>query len=118
LLAIQTTFTASRAYAQLAAQMRTIEIPTLTDATAPRALHAIIANRLEQYQLAPEPDAVLADDVTEQLVGFYDETGHSLRFTLAALQTAAEYAADMHAQRIAPGHVRAALIDWRGRVTP
>ncbi|MBV9197205.1 MAG: hypothetical protein JO168_23975 [Solirubrobacterales bacterium] len=118
LIAIQTLFTGSYAYAQIAAQLRVIEIPTLTDATAPEALPAIVNNRLEQYELAADAQAVLAPEVTEQLIGFYDETGHSLRFTLAALQTAAEYAADMRAQRIGPGHVRAALSDWRSRITP
>lgn len=118
LVAVQTTFTESDAYAQLAAQLRTIEIPTLTDTTAHQALDAIVANRLEQYEMALEPGAVLAGEAAELLIGFYDETGQSLRFTLAALQTAAEYAADMRAQRIAPGHVRAALTDWRARIAP
>jgi hypothetical protein len=36
---------------------------------------------------------------------------------LAALQSAAEYAADMRAQRIADGHVRAAIADWRARIS-
>lgn len=117
LIAIQTMFTYGDAYAQLAAQLRIIEIPIFTDATARQALNAIIANRLEQHDLASDPAAVLADEVAEQLIGFYDETGHSLRHTLAALQSAAEYAADMRAERIAPGHVRAALADWRRMTT-
>lgn len=117
LIAIQTVFTHGDAYAQLAAQLRTIEIPTLSDSTAHQALHAIITNRLQQYELESDPYAVVADEVTEQLIGFYDETEHNLRFTLAALQAAAEYAADMRAQQIAPGHVRAALTDWRARTT-
>jgi GTPase SAR1 family protein len=36
------------------------------------------------------PRAVIADDVLDPLIGFYDETDRSLRFTLAALQSAAD----------------------------
>jgi hypothetical protein len=96
--------------------MRPIEIPRLTDTAAVNGLHAIIANRLDQFELAAAPNEVLEDGVTELLVAFYDETNTTLRFTLAALQTAAEYAADGHLARIGAGHVMAALTDWRDRM--
>ncbi|MBW3654373.1 MAG: DUF501 domain-containing protein [Actinobacteria bacterium] len=73
--------------------MRLIEIPTLDDANAGRALDAIIVNRLAQHEAPEDPRAVLGEESLEQLIGFYDETERNLRFTLAALQTAAEYAA-------------------------
>lgn len=117
LIAIQTAFTGGEAFAQLAAQMRLIEIPTLDDANARGALDAIIVNRLAQHEAPEDPRAVLGEESLEQLIGFYDETERNLRFTLAALQTAAEYAADMHANRIGPGHIRAALTDWRARIS-
>lgn len=116
LIAIQTAFTTGQAFAQLAAQMRLVEIPRLDDTNARQALQAIVANRLEQHDAGHDARAVLADETLEQLIGFYDETERNLRFTLAALQTAAEYAADMRAHCIAPGHIRAALTDWRSRI--
>ncbi len=97
--------------------MRLVEIPTLEDANARRALNAIVANRLAQHEAPEDPRAVIGEESLEQLIGFYDETERNLRFTLAALQTAAEYAADMHAHRIGPGHIRAALTDWRARIS-
>lgn len=54
---------------------------------------------------------MLADEALDKLITFYDETDRGLRFTLAALQTAAEHAADVRAERVAPGHVRAAVND-------
>lgn len=117
LVAIQTAFSTSDAFAQLAASMRVIEIPSLDDSTARDALTAIIANRLHQHEVSDDPASVLADEALDRLIAFYDEAEHSLRFTLAALQTAAEYAADMRAQRIAPGHIRGAVSDWRSRIT-
>lgn len=118
LVAIQSVFTESREYPQLAAGMQIVEIPALGDNIAHQALDAIIINRLQQYDAGSDPRAVIADDVLEPLISFYDETGHSLRFTLAALQAAAEYAAEMRAERVGAGHVRAAVIDWRGRIVP
>lgn len=96
----------SEAFAQLAAQMRLVEIPKLDDAKAREALDAIVANRLTQHDAGNDARAVLTDETLDQLISFYDETERNLRFTLAALQTAAEYA-DMRAHRIAPGHIRA-----------
>jgi len=81
--------------------MRLIEIPQLDDTNGRQATAAIVANRLEQHDAGNDPRAVLTDETLEQLIGFYDETERNLRFTLAALQTAAEYAADMRAHRIA-----------------
>lgn len=51
----------------------------------------------------------------EPLVAFYAETGRNLRYSLAALQSAAEYAAEDGAERIGQGHMRAATADWRER---
>jgi hypothetical protein len=116
LIAIQSVFTESDEFAQLAAGMRIIELPALVDNIAHRALDAIIVNRLDQFELAAGPRDVIADEVLEPLISFYDEAGNSLRHTLAVLQTAAEYAADMRAERIGAGHLRAAASDWRGRI--
>lgn len=64
----------------------------------------------EERNLA-SAQSVLADEALDKLITFYDETDRGLRFTLAALQTAAEHAADVRAERVAPGHVRAAVND-------
>ncbi len=117
LIAIQDAFRTSDAFAQLAANMRLVEIPVLDENHARGALAAIITNRLRQHDAADAASAVLTDDALIQLIGFYDETDRSLRFMLAALQSAAEYAADMRAERIADGHVRGAIADWRERIS-
>lgn len=90
LVAMQTGFTNGDAFAELVASMRLVEIPPLTEATARDALAAIVANRLRQHDVA--------DEAIDQLIAFYDETERNLRFTLAALQTPADYAADMRAE--------------------
>ncbi len=117
LIAIQDVFRVSDAFAQLAANMRLVEIPALDENHARGALAAIITNRLRQHDVSDAAEAVLTDDALTQLIAFYDETERSLRFMLAALQSSAEYAADMRAQRIADGHVRAAIADWRERIS-
>ncbi len=117
LIAIQDAFRTSDAFAQLAANMRLVEIPVLDENHARGALAAIITNRLRQHNAADAASAVLTDDALIQLIGFYDETDRSLRFMPAALQSAAEYAADMRAERIAYGHVRGAIADWRERIS-
>jgi hypothetical protein len=117
LIAIQDAFRACDAFADLAAGMRLVEIPALDENHARDALAAIVANRLLQHDVSGEATAVLTEEALVQLIAFYDETDRSLRFMLAALQSAAEYAADMRAQRIADGHVRAAIADWRARIS-
>lgn len=118
LIAIQDVFTDAPAFGQLAASMALIEIPRLDDVRARQALEAIVGNRMEQYQLTVPASETLGADAVELLIAFYDETERNLRFTLAALQSAAEYAADMRSERIRAGHVRAATSDWRARLGP
>jgi hypothetical protein len=117
LIAIQTAFERAATFSQIAAEMRVITIPTLDEPVARDALNAIISNRLSQYEATEQPQDILADEALGELVGFYAETERSLRFTLAALQTAAEYAADMRAAAITAGHTSAALTDWRARIS-
>ncbi|MGO8721738.1 MAG: hypothetical protein ACLQRM_03200 [Acidimicrobiales bacterium] len=118
LIAVQTAFQGSEAYKQLVASLRLVEIPALDEAHTSSGFGAIVANRLRQYQITDPADTIIADDALSLLIAFYDETERNLRFTLAALQSAAEYAAEMRALRIAVGHVRAAVSDWRTRISP
>ena len=50
------------------------------------------------------------------LLAFYRESENSLRFTLSALQTAIGHAADMSADRVEEGHMRAAVNEWKQHV--
>lgn len=117
LIAIQDVFTSKPEFAQLAASMALVEIPDLSEGQPRKALAAIIGNRLNQYELRAEPEEVLAPDGADLLLGFYDQSERSLRFTLAALQSAVEYAANAGADHIGVGHVRAAMSDWRARMS-
>jgi hypothetical protein len=117
LIAVQNVFEHIDGFAQLAASLRLVEIPVLDDARTRDALGAIVANRLRQHEIQDDPDTIIAGEALTLLIAFYDETERNLRLTMAALQSAAEYAADSRAEHIAPGHVRAAVTDWRGRIS-
>jgi hypothetical protein len=116
LIAMQDVFKESPEFAQLTATMSLIEIPRLDTDRSRTALAAIMENRLNQHELESRPEQVVGDDAFELLLGFYDETDRNLRFSLAALQSAAEYANDMRAECIRGGHMRAATSDWRDRI--
>jgi len=117
LIAVQDVFTRAPAFPNLAASMAVVEIPTLSDADADGAFKAITENRLNQQESEATAEEVIESEALGLLVTFYVETNRNLRFTLAALQSAAEYAAEMRAERIGPGHIRAAATDWRDRLS-
>lgn len=116
IVAVQDAFATSRAFRELAPSMHLLELPTLDDHHAPGALRAIIDNRIASFEIDATSEAIVDSDALGQLIAFYDEAGHDLRFTLAVLQSAAEYAAGVGAPRIERGHVRAASADWRNRM--
>jgi hypothetical protein len=116
IVAIQDVFTASRAFNELAPSMALVRLPVLDDAHAPGALRSIIDNRLASLELEVKSTSVIEDHTLGQLIAFYDEAGHDLRFTMAVLQSAVEYAAVAGASWIERGHVRAASTDWRNRI--
>jgi hypothetical protein len=118
LIAVQSAFQGSEAYRQLVASLRLVEIPALDEAHTVTGFDKIVSNRLRQYEIAEPADSFISQEALTLLIAFYDETERNLRFTLAALQSAAEYAAEMRAARIAAGHVRAAATDWRARLAP
>jgi energy-coupling factor transporter ATP-binding protein EcfA2 len=116
MIAVQDVFTTAPSFGQLAASMALVEIPVFDETHASGALTAIVDNRLEQHELSQTADSVVGDDALEQLIAFYDESSRNLRFTLAALQSSVEYAADTRAEQVGPGHMRAAVSDWRERL--
>ena len=119
LIAIQDVFRPLEAFEHLSQSMAMIEIPNLPSTAARSALEAIVENRLSQFDLDRASAAdVLSDEATNRLVDFYVETSGNLRATLAALQSAAEYAAEQCAEAIGDGQMRAGVEDWhaqRGR---
>lgn len=114
-IAVQDTFDGLEAFTRLAATMQLVTIPALEGQGARDALQAIIANRLDQHRIPPA-DAVTTDEALDLLVDFYDETGRDIRFTMAALQAAAEYASERSAEVIEGADLRAAAADWRTRI--
>ncbi|MDQ3587174.1 MAG: hypothetical protein M3375_02320 [Actinomycetota bacterium] len=117
LIAIQDAFTTVPAFGELAASMTLVSIPALDQEHAGGALSAIVQNRLAQHDLEARTDQLVDDEALQLLIGFYDESGRNLRFTLAALQGAVDYAAESRAEQIRAGHMRAAVSDWRGRLS-
>lgn len=116
LIAIQDVFQPLEAFEHLAQSMAMIEIPSLPPAAARSALEAIVENRLGQFGLETSPAAeVLNDDAIDRLVGFYVETSGNLRATLAALQSAVEYAAEQGADLVGGGQMRAGVEDWHAQ---
>lgn len=117
LIAIQDVFSNVPAFGELAASMTLVNIPTLGQEHARGALSAIVQNRLGQHNLEATTDQLVGDEAIQLLIGFYDESARNLRFTLAALQAAVDYAADSRAEQIRAGHMRAGISDWRGRLS-
>ncbi len=115
LIAIQDVFTTVPSFKELATSMALVDIPTLEKDDAAKALGAIIENRLTQHGFEIPAADVIDADALEMLVSFYGEMRGNLRTTLAALQTAVEYAAEVGADRIASGHARGAVDDWLSR---
>jgi energy-coupling factor transporter ATP-binding protein EcfA2 len=116
LIAIQDVFQPLEAFEHLSQSMAMIEIPNLQATAARAALEAIVENRLGQFDLGKASAAdVLSEAAIDRLVGFYVETSGNLRATLAALQSAAEYAAEQGAEAIGDGQMRAGVEDWHAQ---
>lgn len=116
LLAIQDVFEPTDQFRHLAASMTLVEIPAFEEERAGPALAAIVEHRLVQNEVENlDARAILDDAAMELLISFYGETGQNIRSTLAALQSATEYAAASDAGQVGAGHMRAAAADWRER---
>lgn len=116
IVAVQSQIAASKEFRALAPELRIIEITSFADERVKEALHAIVAHRLAEHDLSIASDELIAADATEILASFYAETGGSLRHTLAALQTAADHAANAASEVVGAPHTHAAVQEWRTRL--
>ena len=117
LVAIQDVFQSTEAFRNLAGSMALIDIPVLGGAKLTPALRTIIDRRLELNEIeGASSEEIMDEDALALLVSFYGEEGGNMRNTLAALQSAAEYAAETGASTIGAGQTRAALESWRARM--
>jgi Cdc6-like AAA superfamily ATPase len=117
LIAIQDVFEQTAAFKHLAASMALIEIPELDETHLRPALISIIEKRLERGEIhGVGAEQVLDAEALGLLADFYGQTQRNLRASLAALQSAAEYADETSAPIIAAGQMRAALESWGERM--
>jgi hypothetical protein len=117
LIAVQDHIAASSSvFQELAPSMQLVRLPEFDQSAAGRALSTILRQRLEDCGVEFRLDETLSDEALELAVDFYEDSQCSIRHTLAALHTASEHAADARAERIGPGHVRAAIAEWRTRL--
>jgi hypothetical protein len=117
LVAIQDVFQSTEAFRNLAGSMALIDIPVLEGPELAPALRTIIDRRLALNEIdGATSKEVLDEDALGLLVSFYGEEGGNMRNTLAALQSAAEYAAETGVPTIGAGQTRAALESWRARL--
>ncbi|MDQ3676330.1 MAG: hypothetical protein M3401_05925 [Actinomycetota bacterium] len=114
LIAVQDPLAAAPAFRRLAPSLELIDLPAFPDAHA--ALTAIAAHRLTVHELDFGVADVIGADAIDALVAFYDEANRSLRLTLAALQSAADHAADLSADLLRAAHVRVGTQEWRSHV--
>jgi hypothetical protein len=112
--AVQQHFAALDAYALLRPAILEVSVPRLHDGVAD-ALRAILARRLAPFALRDGIESVLSCAALPALAEFYDEKEGSIRHVLAALDVATTAALDSGAERLALGHVRVGIEDWRTR---
>jgi hypothetical protein len=112
IIAVQEAFKASTDYRDLVASVQDITIPTLDRSS----LATIVEHRLRREQIDEQATELINNGAFSLLLAFYRESENSLRFTLSALQTAIGHAADMSADRVEEGHMRAAVNEWKQHV--
>jgi hypothetical protein len=91
-----------------------VDLPRFDHPEAILALAKILIKRLHLHEVRFELEDIIDGESLNLLAQFYCETA-DVRHTLAAAQTAADHAAELDAAIIAPGHIRAAVNDWRAR---
>jgi len=114
IIAVQEHFTALDSYAELRPFLFETTIPILAS-EAVSALRAIVAHRLEFFDIADGVDELIDDQAWPALKALYDETNGSIRHVFAALEVAAAAAIDNGAPRLEVGYVRLGVEDWRHR---
>jgi len=116
LIAVQDVFASTQAFRVLAGAFALVELPGLEGAEVVPALTRIIEHRLFQHgEVERSADQLLSSEALQALASLYEESGFNLRETLAALQSACEYALESDADIVGAGRVRAAATDWRER---
>jgi hypothetical protein len=112
IIAVQDAFKSSPEYRELVATVQDVTLPILTEAS----LATIIEHRLRREAIDAAATELVSTRAFSMLIGFYGESENSLRFTLSALQTAVGHAAEMVAERVEEGHMRAAVNEWKQQV--
>jgi hypothetical protein len=111
-VAVQTRYTELAAYTELRPHLLEVAVPVLADRVQD-SLAAILARRLEFFELEARVDEVLAPEAMPVLAQFYADKQGSIRHVLAALDVAAAAAVDNGDSRLELGHVR--VEDWQDR---
>jgi hypothetical protein len=114
LLAVQDNIAEHSAFRRLAPSMVRVNLPHFEPAEAIVALTRILTRRLQLYDRSLRFEETLDGGALKLLAEYYCETG-SVRHSLAAAQGAADHAAEDGASCIVPGHIRAAVSEWRSR---
>jgi hypothetical protein len=100
----------------LAGAFALVDLPGLEGADVVSWLTRIVEKRLVQADAVERSASrLLAPEAMQALVPLYEESGFNLRETLAALQSACEYAFESEAEIVGPGRVQVAAADWRER---
>jgi hypothetical protein len=113
-IAVQSRYTALESYSRLRPHVLEVALPVLGERTGD-GLRAILARRLEFFDIDAAVDDVVDPAAIPVLADFYAETNGSIRHVLAALDVAAATAVDNGDARLSVGHVRLGIEDWRDR---
>lgn len=113
-VAVQSQYTELAAYAELRPYVLEVAVPILDDRVE-ESLKAILARRLDFFDIRATVDELVVPEALPVLAEFYAEKGGSIRHVLAALDVAAATAVDNGDTRLELGHVRLGIEDWRDR---
>jgi len=113
-VAVQAQYVELDAYAELRPYLLEIAVPLL-DVRVEESLKAILARRLDFFDISATVEELVAPETLPILAEFYAEKGGSIRHVLAALDVAAATAVDNGDARLELGHVRVGIEDWRDR---
>lgn len=113
-VAVQDRYAELDAYNQLRPHVLEVTVPVLSDGVE-AGLTAILAKRLEFFEIDATVDGVIAPEAMPALAQFYVDKQGSTRHVLAALDIAAATAVDNGDTRLELGHVRVGIEDWQDR---
>ena len=113
IVAVQSALADSAEFKLLAPELQLVDVPTFPRLAG--GVRALADRRSRGSTPSGIAHDLLDDGALEGLAAFYAETDGNLRFTLAALQTAAGHASDAGSPLVGVPHVAAAAEDWRAR---